>query len=361
MLTAFTNAQTPKTPKKLSLGLALQGGGSYGAFTKGALKALLEEGIITADNLKAVTGTSAGAKNGALLVDGLTSGTPQSTVSKLDNYWNGIGQTWDSNANSPLVVFNPFIPTAVTRDSYPNLTREFQRVALRMSPPSGYMFREMQKHLKKNITSWRALQSSHIKLFVNAVKENPTTGERSQHVFTGSTLNAGTVPLSANLREFGAARYRGNDYYDGAYWRNPCFDGVLAANITDLLVITIQPKSGRAITATNQDDARQSFARPGHKIIAGEIHDHMAWLAEKKPNLNLHEISLDVMPHWDSSSRMNANSEWLDELSDMGYNAAKQWIRDNGQLLGAASSYKTQNDVANDNQILKGKKQRAPG
>jgi NTE family protein len=346
--------------KDVALGLALQGGGSYGAFTKGALKALLEEGIITADNLKAVSGTSAGAKNGALLVDGLTSGTPQSTIAKLDRYWGGIGKTWDSNAKSPLVVFNPFIPTAVTNDSYPNLTREFQRAALRMSPPSGYMFREMQKHLKKNITSWRALQSSPIKLFVNAVKENPATGERKQHIFTGSTLNVGTVPLSANLREFGAARYRGRDYYDGAYWRNPCFDGVLAANITDLLVITIQPKSERAITPINQDDARQSFPRPGHQILTKEIHNHMAWLANKNPALNLHEISLDVMPHWDSSSRMNAHPQWLEELSDMGYKAAKQWIKDNGALLGTSSSYKTKYDASNNNQKPEDKKRLAP-
>ncbi|HRQ60956.1 MAG TPA: patatin-like phospholipase family protein, partial [Alphaproteobacteria bacterium] len=59
----FTQAQTPSQNR--DIGLALAGGGSWGAFTWGALTALIEKGIITEDNLKAVSGTSAGAANAA--------------------------------------------------------------------------------------------------------------------------------------------------------------------------------------------------------------------------------------------------------------------------------------------------------
>lgn len=344
--------QKQASPHKPKLGLALQGGGAYGAFTKGALIALLEDGIITPDNLKAVTGTSAGAKNGTLLVDGLTSGTPHSTIKKLNNYWHDVGKTFKSNLSSPLPLMNFFIPAAFTKKTYPNLTSDFQRAvacASVMPIPNSYMRKQLEKPLKKHVSSWQALQNSPIKLFVNAVKKNRATGERSHHVFTGKDLSLTTVPLSANLHEFGPARHKGAHYYDGAYWRNPCFDGVLDAGITDLMVINIQPRPKGTIKPVNQDEARNQHARPGHEIMGEEIHNHMAWLRKNHPQIHLHEIKLDVAPHWDDSSRMNAHPIWLNELSEMGYRAAKQWIADNAHLLGRASSYKIGNHASNDN------------
>lgn len=348
----------PPKAKEPKIGLALQGGGSYGAFTKGVLKALLEDGIITADNLKAVSGTSAGAKNATLLVDGLTSGSPQTTIEKLDDYWHDVGRTWARNSKTPFPLLNMFLPAPVTSRSYPNLTYEFQRVAANTTPPSGYMMRLLKNQLKKHVTSWRALKSGPIKLFVNAVKVDPKTGEREHKVFTGSTLSASTVPLSANLHEFGATEHRGMYYYDGAYWRNPCFDGVTGKDISDLIVITIQKHPDRPAVIRSQDEAREQHDNPGHEIMGEEIHDHMAWLSHHKPHLNLHEIRLDVQPEWDDSSRMNADPQWLEELSEKGYKTAKQWIKDNRHLLGAASSYKTTHDAANDNETLQSPKQR---
>src|ERR671936_393278 len=53
------------------LNLALQGGGSYGAFTWGVLDRLLEDERVEFDG---VSGTSAGAMNAAVLAYGLTTG-----------------------------------------------------------------------------------------------------------------------------------------------------------------------------------------------------------------------------------------------------------------------------------------------
>ena len=54
--------------EKKTICLALQGGGAHGAFTWGVLDRLLEE---TSLEFEAVSGTSAGALNGAILVDAL--------------------------------------------------------------------------------------------------------------------------------------------------------------------------------------------------------------------------------------------------------------------------------------------------
>jgi NTE family protein len=54
--------------------LALQGGGSHGAFTWGVLDRLLEEPWL---EIEAISGTSAGAMNGAVLVSGFMGAAPR--------------------------------------------------------------------------------------------------------------------------------------------------------------------------------------------------------------------------------------------------------------------------------------------
>src|SRR5512144_1808759 len=54
--------------------LALQGGGAHGAFTWGVLDRLLEEPTI---EIEGISGTSAGAMNAAVLIDGYAAGGRQ--------------------------------------------------------------------------------------------------------------------------------------------------------------------------------------------------------------------------------------------------------------------------------------------
>ncbi len=60
-----------KSHRRPSLDLALQGGGSYGAFTWGVLDRLLEDGSPSIDG---VSGTSAGAMNAAVMATGFAQG-----------------------------------------------------------------------------------------------------------------------------------------------------------------------------------------------------------------------------------------------------------------------------------------------
>ena len=55
--------------KSKQISLALQGGGAHGAFTWGVLDRILEDPDI---EIAAITGTSAGALNGAALKAGLS-------------------------------------------------------------------------------------------------------------------------------------------------------------------------------------------------------------------------------------------------------------------------------------------------
>ncbi len=67
--------------------LALQGGGSLGAFTWGVLDRLLD---VPELRIEAVSGTSAGAMNGAMLAQGLATGGPAEAKRLLDQLWRGI-------------------------------------------------------------------------------------------------------------------------------------------------------------------------------------------------------------------------------------------------------------------------------
>jgi hypothetical protein len=75
-----SNALTPRSPQRRRrppgragkgsakpVNLALQGGGAHGAFTWGVLDRLLEESWLRIDG---ISGTSAGAMNAAVLIDG---------------------------------------------------------------------------------------------------------------------------------------------------------------------------------------------------------------------------------------------------------------------------------------------------
>jgi predicted acylesterase/phospholipase RssA len=69
--------------------LALQGGGSHGAFTWGVLDRLLEESWL---QIEGISGTSAGAMNAAVLVDGYAEGGADSARARLEFFWRRVSE-----------------------------------------------------------------------------------------------------------------------------------------------------------------------------------------------------------------------------------------------------------------------------
>jgi NTE family protein len=69
-------------PLKKSIKLALQGGGSHGAFAWGVLDQLLEDERL---HIAAVSGTSAGAMNAVALADGMGRGGSAEARKSLEN------------------------------------------------------------------------------------------------------------------------------------------------------------------------------------------------------------------------------------------------------------------------------------
>ena len=83
------NLPDPARPlEKRQIAVALQGGGSHGAFTWGVLDRLLGEPSL---EIVGISGTSAGAMNAGVLADGLRRGGASQAQLALHQYWKDVG------------------------------------------------------------------------------------------------------------------------------------------------------------------------------------------------------------------------------------------------------------------------------
>ena len=84
--------------------LALQGGGSLGAFSWGVLDRLLDEPAI---RIGAVSGASAGAMNAAMLAQGLATGGPGEAKRLLEAFWRRVAMASGSPDMAGAAVLFP--------------------------------------------------------------------------------------------------------------------------------------------------------------------------------------------------------------------------------------------------------------
>src|SRR5438552_3758296 len=87
MAVEATKATVTRDP--ILVDLALQGGGSHGAFTWGVLDRLLEEPWLRIDG---ISGTSAGAMNAAVQVDGYAKGGADGARKALEAFWRRVSE-----------------------------------------------------------------------------------------------------------------------------------------------------------------------------------------------------------------------------------------------------------------------------
>ena len=97
-----TSKTASSSRNSVLIDFALQGGGAHGAFTWGALDRLLEESWLQIDG---ISGTSAGAMNAAVLVDGHARGGAEAARSALA----GCGKSRSVVLPAQFVAFCPFV------------------------------------------------------------------------------------------------------------------------------------------------------------------------------------------------------------------------------------------------------------
>ena len=235
MQTASSGAPARPDRDPVLIDLALQGGGSHGAFTWGVLDRLLEEPWLQID---AISGTSAGAMNAAVLADGWTEGGAAGARAALDAYWDRVARA---------AVFSPLQRTPLDRllgrwtlDNSPVfvgldlMSRLFSPYDLN---PRG--FNPLAAILDESI-DFERLARSPIKLFVTAT--NVRTGRG--RIFRNAEITPDVLLASACLPTmFQAIEIDGEPYWDGGYAGNPTITPLVReSDAQDTILVQINPR-----------------------------------------------------------------------------------------------------------------------
>ncbi|HSD93312.1 MAG TPA: patatin-like phospholipase family protein, partial [Methyloceanibacter sp.] len=226
--------------------LALQGGGAHGAFTWGVLDRLLEEDWLRIDG---ISGTSAGAMNAAVLIDGYAKDGPDGARQSLETFWREVSRAsmLSPFRRTPLDMLLgrwtlDFSPGFVMMDLMSRLLSPYE-----LNPAGINPLRDI---LAKCIDFGRLAQAP-IKLFVTAT--NVRTGRG--HVFRSADITPDVLLASACLPTlFQAIEIDGEAYWDGGYSGNPTITPLVReCSSKDTILVAINPVERPGAPRTARD------------------------------------------------------------------------------------------------------------
>jgi NTE family protein len=186
------------------LNLALQGGGAHGAFTWGALDRLLDEPDL---DIGRISGTSAGALNGAALATGYARGGRIGAKEDLALLWNKVAAAGSLMTFLLLPLRKPGL--GIWDDAMPLLS-PYQTNLLAMEP---------LRHVLEQVVDASLLNSGQgPALAVNATNVHSGCSRvfRPGEISIDVLLASACAPLM-----FQAVRIEGESYWDGSYTSNP--------------------------------------------------------------------------------------------------------------------------------------------
>jgi NTE family protein len=320
---------------------ALQGGGSHGAFTWGALDRLLEEPWLQIDG---ISGTSAGAMNAAVLVAGYANGGADAARSALEAFWRSVSR---AALLSPLR--RGFLDVLLDRWSLDHspVFVAMDIMARLFSPydlnPGG--FNPLRQILAECI-DFERLGRAPIKLFVTAT--NVRTGQG--RVFRNHDITPDVLLASACLPTmFQAVEIEGNDYWDGGYSGNPTITPLVReCKSHDTILVQINPverpgtpKTAREILNRLNEVSFNAVLLKELRMIAllRQIGDPGNTEGARWAGMRIHRVASDLMVELGSSSKLNAEWDFLCMLRDDGRAAAESFLAVHGGDLGRRSSY----------------------
>jgi len=325
--------------------LALQGGGSHGAFTWGVLDRLLEEERLA---IEGISGTSAGAMNAAMLMQGWSKGGRKGARRELETFWRRIGG---------LALFTPMLRSM------------FDRVAgnwnIDRSPMTYYMdlfhqaFSPYQSNpmgvnplaeLLKELVDEKTIRSCEpFKLFITAT--NVETGK--PRVFRRHEVTLKTIIASASLpATFQATEIDGVPYWDGGYMGNPViWPMIYDCQSRDVILVQINPlvrpgtptSAVEIINRVNEISFNSSLSAEMRAIafVQRLLDDGLLKEGAERDlkRMHIHMIAAEqAMVELGAASKMNAELDFLLYLRDLGRETAAEWLKANWEAIGQRSS-----------------------
>jgi NTE family protein len=331
--------QSSRTP--LPVDFALQGGGAHGAFTWGVLDRLLEEPWLRIDG---ISGTSAGAMNAAVLIDGHAAKGADGGRAALENFWQRVSRAalLSPLRRTPLDMLLgrwtlDHSPVFVAMDLMARLFSPYD-----LSPGGANPLRNI---LAETVDFDRLAQAS-IKLFVTAT--NVRTGRG--RVFRNSEITPDVLLASACLPTlFQAIEIEDESYWDGGYSGNPTITPLVReCNSKDTILVQINPVERPGLPRSARDILNRLNEVSFNAVLLKELR-MIALLRQvaqpdnsenaKWADMRIHRISSDLMVELGYSSKLNAEWEFLCMLRDEGRRAGDAFLRAHHDDLGQRSTF----------------------
>lgn len=326
-----------------TVSLALQGGGAHGAFTWGVLDRLLQDERVVIDG---ISGTSAGAVNGAVLVYGMLQGGREGARALLRKLWEGVG----SGAAGSIFQPSPFdrLVGNVNLDLSPAY-HAFDLMTRLLSP---YQLNPLDCNPLRDVVSelidFEHLRRAHpMPLFISTT--NVRTGKI--RVFGAEELSVDVLMASACLPLlFRAVEIEGETYWDGGFMGNPAmFPLIYNCRADDIVLVEVNPiriaevpTNARAIMdRMNTISFNATMMREMRAIAAVTklIQQHRLNGKTRLRQIYFHMVEAEaVMARYGASSKVNCDWAFLTELFELGRETSAQWLAERFDALGADST-----------------------
>ena len=327
--------------------LALQGGGSHGAFTWGVLDRLLEDPRI---DFEGISGASAGAMNATVLAHGYNLGGREGAREALAAFWGRIA------TKEPFSFLPPeMMPggSSLLNQSTPAAMHALLAMSRFFSPTqlNPLDINPLRDILEEQIDFERLRSSGDIKLFIAATRVSTGTLK----IFRNRELTVDALLASACLPSMHRpVEIDGETYWDGGLTANPpIFPLLHLCSARDLLVVLLHPCSRPGTPTSTQEIGQRlseiSFSSAFFTELGGlalakrEAENAMfafGTLERRLRKLNMHLVEAnDLMSQLDVMSKLNTKTSFIHGLHDEGRQAAGRWLEKNFHMLGLKSSF----------------------
>ena len=311
------------------INLALQGGGAHGAFTWGVLATLMESDQVSVD---AVTGTSAGAMNAAVMITGYMHAGEAGAARALEAFWSDVAEA---------ARYSPFQRTLVDRlfgrwslDTSPAYLA--YDIASRIISPAfanPLSLNPLRPIVGKHVDFDALAACEDIKLFVAAT--NVHTGKA--RVFSKDEVTLDALLASACVPElFMPITIDGEPYWDGGFMGNPPLYPLFYNTATaDTVIVQINPirRDETPVTAreivnrVNEITFNSSLLKELRAVrFVTKLIEEGHLDASRYMRVRMHRIASEELVPLSASSKLNAESEFLRHLYGIGTRAAQTWL-----------------------------------
>jgi NTE family protein len=339
--TSKAESKATKGGKK-RLNLALQGGGSHGAYAWGVLDRLLEEDSIHIDG---IVGTSAGAMNATVAAYGLAKGGNEGAREALAGFWRKISDAAKKGPLQPSLLDKmigkgnmDYSPGWLFMDALSRMLSPYQLNPMNLNP--------LRDTLLESVDFEFLHKEKVVKLFICA--SNVMTGKHK--VFQETEVSVDAVLASACLPfMFQAVEIDGQHYWDGGYMGNPPLYPLFYHTQTpDVMIVQINPINIPELPTTAQNildrintlSFNSSLMREMRAIhFVTSLIDNGFDDNGRLKRVNIHTIDAeDYLGKLSVSSKLNADWDFLQQLFKVGRAKADEFIEEHYDKIGVTSS-----------------------